>query len=225
MEFAPSPSQSDVSGHGSDEDTPVEISTNDNSTSTASTSRQPKPRDESNKEVSEKSKTSKSIMWKHFSPVKGHPNKVRCHYCLKGKDIFSYNNTTSTHVTHLRRRHGNIVDVRKDVGEDKPAKDSIKNHLDKADPKRLPPLSQQRKKEIDAACAGLCYLDLRPTNITKGRGFKWFVRALNPQYKAPDPTSLTRTHIPDAYHDVKKLVIADVEVTRIWYNLKFGKSI
>ena len=67
-------------------------------------------------------------------------------------------------------------------------------------------LPLQRKKAITDALAGLLYLDLRPAAVVEGRGLQWLIKVLEPRYEIPHRTTLMRTHLVDAYHNVKEMV-------------------
>ena len=58
-----------------------------------------------------------------MSIVKDRPDRLICKHCPKElnpngrrQNEYAYNGTTTTHATHLRRAHGNVVDVREDYG-------------------------------------------------------------------------------------------------------------
>lgn len=105
--------------------------------------------------------------------------KIRCIHCPDDKTgTFAYNQSTSTHISHLRRCHGNLVDVRRDFPSEQ--QEDMEQYVEKGNKKRVIPVSRERAERITRAVAALVYLDIRPVNIVEGRAFNWLVRELEP---------------------------------------------
>ena len=183
---------------------------------------QPKRRDngeEQEEHVTPTGKISRSAIWKHMTMVEGSDNQIICNLCPterlpngKPKNVFAYHGTTTTHITHLRRQHGNVIDVRDFPPESSGSSPSVHDYMVEGRfGKKIMPCPSERAKAITAALAGVIYLDLRPASFVEGRGIRWLLHVLEPRYIVPDRTTLMRTHLVDHYHNVKKVVIDKLE--------------
>lgn len=140
---------------------------------------------------------SRSIMWDHFTLQKC-GKKVKCNHCGEKK---AWHKSTSTHIAHLRLKHGSTVNV------DKVKAGSIDNHFDKKK-KSVKKVSKERAKQITDAIMRVISLDLRPFNLVTGRGFLHLLNVLEPGYKVPHRTTFSRQCLPNHYHIVKTFVAA-----------------
>ncbi len=72
-------------------------------------------------------------------------------------------------------------------------------------PKSKKTMSASRQEELIKSLAYMCAVDLRPMSIVSGKGFISFCNKLNPDFKVPCRTTLTK-HIGLLYVDLKAAV-------------------
>ncbi len=183
----------DVVGHGVDERPEDELNSSigsvasDRSKKRKSTPAQRKRRKQS------------SQMWDHFT--KSNDGKtVMCKHC---KHIFPWHNSTSSHTSHLRTKHGNIVNI---------ASSSIRRYTVEHNEvkNKGKSVSQERSRKITNAVLQLMTLDLMPFSLVEGRGLINLLHVLEPGYTIPHRTTFSRFFLPDQYRIVKEIVIAEL---------------
>lgn len=137
-----------------------------------------------------------SLMWDHFTLLTC-KKKVQCNLC---KRIYPWHKSTTAHTAHLRKKHGNVVNVG-------PA--PIKRFV--VVQKKVKPVSKERQRQITDAIMKLMTLDLRPFSVVAGRGFIHLLHVLEPGYKIPHRTTFSRFYLPDHYHVVKAIVASELK--------------
>ncbi len=78
------------------------------------------------------------------------------------------------------------------------------------------PLPKGKVSLISKAITNFIEWDLYPLNLVSGMGFQSLMKLLEPRYIIPHRTTFMRTHIPEAYNEMKAQVKSELqESTRI----------
>ena len=101
-------------------------------------------------------------------------------------------------MTHLLRKHPTVVDFSSPEQSEKSAGSSESQNNS---------ISKKRKKDITRALTKIITVDMRPPHMMKGTGFRSAMKVIEPNYVVPHPTSFTRTYVPEAYQELKKIVL------------------
>ncbi|XP_067639740.1 E3 SUMO-protein ligase ZBED1-like [Eurosta solidaginis] len=151
-----------------------------------------------------KSKT--SFLWQFFEKVDH--SFATCNIC---KTKISYKTSTSNLKRHMIRRHPTVqleelVDkpqpIEIDITEEQPSTSS-------AAPKRMTqckiiknyrPIS---KEGLNIKLLQLFTIDLQPFSVVDDRGFREFVKSLNPMYVLPSRRVVSKTMIPALYEECR----------------------
>ena len=136
---------------------------------------------------------SKSRIWKYMSLID--IRRLKCNICDKS---FKFNNSTTSHMTHLLRKHPTVVDFSSPEQSEKSAGSSEAQNNS---------ISKKRKKDITRALTKIITVDMRPPHMMKGTGFRSAMKVIEPNYVVPHPTTFTRTYVPEAYQELKKIVL------------------
>jgi hypothetical protein len=110
-----------------------------------------------------------SEVWKHFDLI---DNKTECKIC---KIKLAYSGGTSTMKNHLKKHKG--VSLESGLRQT-----SIALHLFNASKKKM---SSERYNNITRSLALCCATDLRPLSLVAGKGFRYLLHQLNPDYHPP----------------------------------------
>jgi hypothetical protein len=143
---------------------------------------------------------SKSSIWKYMTLLPS--GRIECNICKK---VFKYNNSTTSHMTHLKRKHPTTVNF-------SDSSQSVASlGLGNSDRQPSIVISKRRQKNITRALTRIITFDMRPPHMMKGLGFLSAMKEIEPSYVVPHPTTFTRTYIPEAYQEMKSLVIKKLE--------------
>ncbi|KZS21827.1 Uncharacterized protein APZ42_011157 [Daphnia magna] len=159
--------------------------------------------DQARRSVTPFGKISRSAITKNMTMVEGHDNQILCNLCPterlpngRPQNVFAYHGTTTTHITHLRRQHGNIIDVRDFSPESSVSNSSIRDYIAEGRfGKKMMPCPIERVKANTAALVEVIYLGLRAAAFVEGCAIRWLLHVLEPHYIIPDRTTLIRTHL------------------------------
>ncbi len=119
--------------------------------------------------------------------------RVKCNICEKS---YKFNNSTTSHMTHLLRQHPTVVDFSSSQSE---------KSVGSSEDQKSSSISKKRKKDIARALTKIITVDMRPPHMMKGTGFRSAMKVIEPNYVVPHPTTFTRTYVPEAYQEVKKM--------------------
>ncbi len=120
--------------------------------------------------------------------------RVKCNICEKS---YKFNNSTTSHMTHLLRQLPTVVDFSSSQSE---------KSVGSSEDQKSSSISKKRKKDIARALTKIITVDMRPPHMMKGTGFRSAMKVIEPNYVVPHPTTFTRTYVPEAYQEVKKIV-------------------
>ena len=108
-------------------------------------------------------------------------------------------------MTHLKRKHPTTVNF-------SDSSQSVASlGLGNSDRQPSIVISKRRQKNITRALTRIITFDMRPPHMMKGLGFLSAMKEIEPSYVVPHPTTFTRTYIPEAYQEMKSLVIKKLE--------------
>ena len=136
-------------------------------------------------------KKAKSDIWKYFE-LNREARKTKCVLC---KTELVYTGGTSSMRNHIKFRHKSAS-----VESDKRQTTIGQYHAAKQ------ALSKDRYNSITRSLALMCAIDLRPVSMIQCKGFINYTKQLNPEYKVPCRTTVTR-HIQILYEECKKDLI------------------
>lgn len=160
----------------------------------------------------------KAPVWTYMDQIS--PDTIVCLVC---KDKLKYNRNTSSMIKHLRTRHPlEYVEMREESEPDTAASQrsaaaatssvtvqpTLVETIDRSQSYKK---DSAKKKELDRLLMIMIAQDLRPLCITESKGFKRFVRGLNPRYELPSRRELTRTLLPSLYDEEVCKVQEEVE--------------
>jgi len=90
-------------------------------------------------------------------------------------------------------------------------------------------MSTTGKLAVDDSLLKLFYIDCRPFSMVEDKGFKDFVKTLNPAYSLPSRQTLSKTSLPFAYEkclndmklQIQENAVSVCLTTDCWTSLKF----
>ena len=135
-----------------------------------------------------------SEVWKHFDLI---DNKTECKIC---KIKLAYSGGTSTMKNHLKKHKG--VSLESGLKQT-----SIALHLFNASKKKM---SSERYNNITRSLALCCATDLRPLSLVAGKGFRYLLHQLNPDYHPPSATTVTK-YLSLVYDDTKAELLLEMK--------------
>uniref|UniRef100_A0A6N2ND59 BED-type domain-containing protein n=1 Tax=Salix viminalis TaxID=40686 RepID=A0A6N2ND59_SALVM len=125
----------------------------------------------------------KSQIWDHFTKLDGDPSKPRaaCNYCRRNYACHTILNGTSNMWSHLKvcKKFSFVVDKKQKLLVLEPKKDS-----DELEDKNMGTLKAIgfNHEECRLALAQMIIIDELPFNFVEGRGFKSFLRTIQPRF-------------------------------------------
>ena len=136
-----------------------------------------------------------SDVWKYFT-VQGNNTKCNlCHVVLSFKG-----GSTSSMRNHIKMRHKSaslqVVPTQKQ---------STLLDFNKSRKK----LTKQTYESMNRSLAIFCALDLRPISLVEGRGFKQFIKKINPDYQVPCKKTVTK-YVNILYDQVKAELVESI---------------
>lgn len=131
---------------------------------------------------------SKLSIWKYMTLLP--TGRIKCSICKKA---FKYNNSTTSHMTHLKRKHLTMVDF----SDSSQSVGSL--GLGNSDSQPSVVISKRRQKNITRALTRIITVDIRPPHMMKGLGFLSAMKEKGLSYVVSHPTTFTRTYILEAY--------------------------
>lgn len=131
---------------------------------------------------------SKLSIWKYMTLLP--TGRIKCNICKKA---FKYNNSTTSHMTHLKRKHLTMVDF----SDSSQSVGSL--GLGNSDSQPSVVISKRRQKNITRALTRIITVDIRPPHMMKGLGFLSAMKEKGLSYVVSHPTTFTRTYILEAY--------------------------
>ncbi|XP_037629812.1 E3 SUMO-protein ligase ZBED1-like [Sebastes umbrosus] len=149
----------------------------------------------------------RSSVWKHFGfyTIDGkvaNKDKAVCRLCAKQ---LSYSTTTTNLRTHLLACHPSEA---AQAPQTSGAKSSVQARLTAYDSASAlsasaGPMSEARKNAITDKIARFICKDMRPIDIVSGEGFQDLIMELEPQYKIPSHTTISK-HIVQLYDTTRE---------------------
>lgn len=147
----------------------------------------------------------------HFEKVDGDNEKVKCKLCSA---VLSTGGGTSNMLSHLKRKHSNILipsETDTSVGQNVDASSSQEN----------PSLADFKK--ADQALTLMIAIDFQPFSVVDDKGFRNFVKCINPNYKIPDKRVIRYELMPKMFYEAEaklKRILSEIKnlsaTTDIW---------
>ena len=144
----------------------------------------------------------KSDVWKHFDLVEANGRKkTNCKLCSHS---LAYSSGTSSMKNHLKYKHTSVK-TEESNGQTtlKRQTSLIEYHASKRS------LTKSKYESLTKDLALMCAVDLRPTAMVEGKGFRRFVKNLNPIYCVPSSNTIVK-YVGLIYAELKVDVINEL---------------
>lgn len=135
-----------------------------------------------------KSRKSVSEVWSYFK--KTDKQYAKCRICGK---IYKTSGNTSNLFDHLKRAHPSYQEFSKPTI-------TIDTFFKKNECYES---GSERKENLDKALMAMIATDVQPFSIVEDKGFREFVKALDPRYKLPSRTTLQNVMAVNLYSSIK----------------------
>ncbi|XP_072392289.1 zinc finger BED domain-containing protein 4-like [Diabrotica undecimpunctata] len=167
-----------------------------------------------------------SEIWNFFTPIENGGYFATCNICKKKLSFKSTNSNLKKHISSL---HPTVnLNYHTTKTQDGSSFDNISVSTDLPSTSKMtavPPstskgLSQMKistmipkklslptKKLIDQKLLQLFTLDLQPFSVVEDKGFREFVKILNPSYQLPDRKVISKTLLPALYEECRNKCI------------------
>ncbi len=156
----------------------------------------------------EKGKSRRSAVWKYFSTDGARDKHVKCMLCAI--ELSFAGGSTGTMSNHLRYKHksvslgGSSSTSSASSASPAPSSQSLITAF------RSPAISKAKWQNITQSLANMCARDLRPMSIVEGDGFKAFCNELNPGYKVPGKTTISK-YVSISYDEMKEDLLSTLK--------------
>ena len=151
----------------------------------------------------------KSQIWDHFTKLDGDPNKPRaaCNYCRRNYACHTILNGTSNMWSHLKvcKKFPFVVDKKQKLLVLEPKKES--NESEDNNIGNLKAIGYNHE-ECRLALAKMIIIDELPFNFVEGRGFKSFLRTIQPRFDSPSRFTVLKDCLKIYVDEKEKLKIA-----------------
>ncbi|XP_026484617.2 E3 SUMO-protein ligase ZBED1-like [Vanessa tameamea] len=147
-----------------------------------------------------------------FDKVDESGTKVRCKLCSA---VLTTGGGTSNMLSHLKRKHSEIVSTQTNSsissGDNNDSVSTIEQSL------------SPNFKEIDEALTLMLATDFQPFSMVDDKGFRNFVRHINPNYRIPEKRTIRYELMPKLFNELKaklKRILSDIDnlslTTDVW---------
>uniref|UniRef100_A0A6N2KMT4 BED-type domain-containing protein n=1 Tax=Salix viminalis TaxID=40686 RepID=A0A6N2KMT4_SALVM len=151
----------------------------------------------------------KSQVWDHFTRLDGDPKspKAECNYCKKTYACHTVLNGTSNMWSHLKvcKKFPFVVDKKQKLLVLEPKKES-----DESEDKNIGTLKAiaYNYEESRLALSKMIIIDELPFNFMEGRGFRLFLRTIQPRFDSPSRFTVVKDCLKIYVDEKEKLKIA-----------------
>ncbi|XP_053548615.1 zinc finger BED domain-containing protein 4-like [Bombina bombina] len=170
------------------------------------------------------SRKRRSSIWIHFVEVG--PQKAKCKLC--NNILSGQGGTTSNFRRHLQNKHPTALLMQvgqEDLAETIQATTIISTPSPKTEasttsrrgivvkrPRKnvRPPIRPKRERNIDEELTKMIALDLQPFSIVNDKGFRNFLKAIDPSYIFPNRKTLSAIVLPQLYDRIKAELMVKV---------------